>query len=103
MPQANSTTSMPRATSPERIVMGLAVLLRNGAGDIGGMRVEQLLELEHVARALQRRHVAPFGRQRGLRGGDRAFSSAETVDSGRTALSSPVAGLNTGCEREEDD
>jgi hypothetical protein len=31
------------------------------------VRVEQFLELEHEARALQRRRVAP-GRQRGLRG-----------------------------------
>ena len=76
MPQANSTTSMPRATSPSASACVLPCSPEIGARDVGGVLVEQLLEPEHEARALQRRRAAPGGR-RLLRGRDRG------VDLGR--------------------
>ena len=69
MPQAKSTTSMPRASSPARVVMGLAVLARDGADDLVGVAIEQLLEAEHVLDALERRRRAPAD-GRLLGGGD---------------------------------
>ena len=59
MPQAKSTTSMPRASSPARVGMRLAVLVRDRAGDLVGVTIEKLLEAEHVLDALQRRRRAP--------------------------------------------
>ena len=51
------------------VVMGLAVFARDLAGDVGGVAIEQFLELEHEAGALQGRHGAP-GRLRRLGIGD---------------------------------
>ncbi len=53
----------------ERVGVGLAVLLADRAGDIVGVLLEKLLELEHEARALRGRRAAPGGR-RFLRGSD---------------------------------
>ena len=69
MPQANSTTSMPRGDLAERVGMRLAVLARDRARDLVGVLVEQLLEAEHVLDALERRRRAPAGRSL-LGGGD---------------------------------
>ena len=41
------------------VVMGLAVLSRDGADDLVGIPIEQLLEAEHVLDALERRRRAP--------------------------------------------
>ena len=69
MPQAKSTTSMPRASSPSASSWVLPCSLEIGAGDLVGVAVEQLLEAEHVLDALERRRRAP-AESRLLGGGD---------------------------------
>ena len=59
MPQAKSTTSMPRASSPRASACVLPCSLRDRAGDLVGVTIEKLLEAEHVLDALQRRRRAP--------------------------------------------
>ena len=44
---------------PCGVVMGLAVLPRDGVDDLVGVAIEQLLEAEHVLDALERRRRAP--------------------------------------------
>ena len=71
MPQANSTTSMPRWTSPTRVVMGLAVLgARSPRRCSSAFLSSSSLKRNMSARALQRRHVGPGGERR-LGRGDR--------------------------------
>ena len=60
MPQANSTTSMPRWTSPCASENTFAVLLRNKRRQLVVMLIEEFLELEKDPRAFDRRDRAPF-------------------------------------------
>ena len=96
MPQANSTTSMPRCDLAERVGVGLAVLgARSRSAMSVGVLVEQLLEAEHErgrasAAACRPRPAAPAF------AAATAASSSAAVESGRTADCSPVAGLKTG-------
>ena len=48
---------------PCGVVMGLAVLPRDGVDDLVGVAIEQLLEAEHVLDALERRRRAPTDEQ----------------------------------------
>ena len=59
MPQAKSTTSMPRASSPAASSWVLPCSLEIGVDDLVGVAIEQLLEAEHVLDALERRRRAP--------------------------------------------
>ena len=68
MPQANSTMSMPRVTSPCASVNTLPCSAVIIARQRVLVLVQQLQELEHHARAADRRRVGP-GREGGLRGG----------------------------------
>ena len=70
MPQANSTMSMPRVTSPCASVKTLPCSAVIRCGQLVAVLVQQLEELEHHARAADRRRVGP-GREGGLRGGHR--------------------------------
>jgi hypothetical protein len=72
----------------QRIVMGLAVLAGNLAGDVARVAVEQFLELEHEARALQWRHGAP-GRLGSLGVGD---SRVDFLDGGQRQFGDLLAG-----------
>ena len=69
MPQANSTMSMPRETSPCASVKTLPCSAVMIAGQFVALAVQQFQELEHHAGAADRRRVGP-GREGGLRGGD---------------------------------
>ena len=78
MPQANSTTSRPRATSPRGVRGDLAVLGGDQRGQLVAVRVGQLAEREQdAARAVsdvsrqpgERRRRRPDGRSTSLRGG----------------------------------
>ena len=51
-PQANSTTSRPRVTSPRASDEHLAVLARDQRGELVAVGVDQLAEGEHHLRAL---------------------------------------------------
>ena len=64
MPQANSTTSMPRVTEPlaSASVLPCSALTRSASSSMS--LLEQLLELEHDARAAQRRGRGPAGQRR---------------------------------------
>ena len=70
MPHANSTTSMPRMTSP----LASSKILPCSAGDdprqLVGVRLDQVAEREHDPRAAADRRLAPRG-ERGLRGAAR--------------------------------
>ena len=92
MPQANSTTSMPARHFAARVRQHLAVLARDDARQLIDVRIEQRLEPEHHARALQRRRRRPC-RQRGARRTDRRarFICGREADLSRR--SGPVAGL----------
>ena len=57
-PQANSTTSMPRAISPSGVGEHLAVLGGEDLGELALARVEQLAEREHHRLALGDRGLA---------------------------------------------
>jgi hypothetical protein len=71
MPQANSTTSWPRATSPTASEH-LAVLGGDDRDELGGAGVEQLAEAEQDRGAASERGVAPL-REGRAGGGDHVF------------------------------
>ena len=70
MPQANSTTSMPRATSPSASSCVLPCSLEMARAMSVGVLVQQLLEAEHAACALQRRRARPSRRRPRFAAGD---------------------------------
>ena len=59
-PQANSTTSSPRVTSPRRVVEHLAVLARDQRGQLVLVGGDELAEAEHHLGALGERGGAPL-------------------------------------------
>ncbi len=69
MPQANSTTSVPRMTSPRASENTLPCSTVISRASSSSVLLEQRLEPEHDPRALQRRRGRP-GRQRSLGRGD---------------------------------
>ena len=90
MPQAYSTTSMPRMTSPLASSSDLAVLGGDDPGQLVRVALDELAELEHHPRAARERHVAPGLERRlgGLHRGVDVLASASTT----SACCSPVAG-----------
>ena len=78
----------------ERIGVGLAVLLRDGAGDVVGVLSSSCLEAEH-RRARFSGGVSPQPAAACLAAATAASTSA-AVESGSSAVCSPVAGLKTG-------
>ena len=73
MPQANSTTSWPRATLAERVGVHLAVLGGDDRGELVLAGVEQLAEGEEHLRAPGKGGVPPGG-ERGLGRRDRGVA-----------------------------
>ena len=82
--------------------MGLAVLFRDGAGDVIGVAIEKLLEAEHRFDALERRQSRPSASAAFLAAAT-AESTSAAVESGNSAVCSPVAGLKTGAMRRDED
>ena len=73
MPQANSTTSSPRCTSPAASRQHLAVLVGDGLGQPVDVGVDELAEREQHLGALAQRRLRPVGERlagRGDRGVD---------------------------------
>ena len=60
MPQANSTFSMPRATSPFAVLEDLAVLTGDGGNKLVAARIEQLAQAEEQAGPTGERRTPPF-------------------------------------------
>ena len=98
MPQANSTTSRPRMIEPLRVGQDLAVLAGDHLRQLVDVLLDQLLEPEQDARALQRRRRRPAG-MGGLGRGDRRLPTSAVDASGTLAATSPVAGLKTSPKR----
>ncbi len=99
MPQANSTTSWPRVTSPERVGEHLAVFGRDDRRKLALAGVQQLAEGEQDLGALGQGRVPPGrGRPRfAAATATRRSSSAEA--SGSWAVTPPVAGSVTSEKR----
>ena len=98
MPQANSTMSMPRVTSPCASVNTLPCSAVIIAASVSLCWFSSSQEVVHHARAADRRRVGP-GREGGLarRPRRRPLRRCWPAPPGRATA--PVAGLNTGCER----
>ena len=94
MPQANSTTSWPRVTSPRASRDDLAVLGGDDFGEFALAGVEQFAEREDDLGALGEGGVAPGG-ERGGGGGDGGVPSS-TLARATWPVTAPVAGLVTG-------
>ena len=76
MPQANSTTSRPRATSPAASEATLPCSARDQRGQLGLALADQLAEGEHDAGPLDQRGLPPAGERRFRRGPTAASTSA---------------------------
>ena len=95
MPQANSTTSRPRAISPPRVGEHLAVLGGQDRGELVLARVQDLAEREQHRGALGPRRVRPVG-ERGLRDLHRVVDVAGAWRAAPRAARHPARGCRRG-------
>ena len=92
MPQQNSITSSPRATSPSASESDLAVLGREQPREVLAVLVEELADAEEELGAARERERAPGGRTPPSRPATaRSISSAEAKST--APVCTPVAGL----------
>ena len=98
MPQANSTTSMPRLHLGPGLGERLAVLARDERGELFEVLFQQRAEAEHEPGPLDDRRFAP-GRQRGGRRLDDFAGFVRPSQNGTRAITWPVDGLKTSPQR----
>ena len=99
MPHANSTTSMPRCTSPRASREHLAVLERDEPRELFRVPLEQRLEPKEHPRALHGRDLGPCGKRH--RAAWIAARVPSALASATRAATAPVAGLNTSPHRSD--
>ena len=98
MPQANSTTSRPRWTSPLASAKVLPCSDERSLARLSNSRLHQLEKLEQHACAPLRIGGGP-GRLRGLGVGDGVLDLGTCLANATLACTSPVLGLNTSPKR----
>ena len=96
MPQANSTTSWPRATSPSGVGEHLAVLGGDDRGELGRACVEQLAERNRT-RARRASEVSRHAGKAVFAAATTCSTSAAVARATRS-VTSPVAGLVTSAK-----